>query len=113
MWVRPTTTGPVRSRSQVMQMPTGDSTMPSSLSFWYVERLSPSNMSAASAWALAKAPCTRRFVSGERTTRKFQGCMKPTEGAWCAAVRMRLKTSSGTGVGRNWPRTSRREKMAW
>lgn len=35
---------------------------------------------------------------------KSQSCMKPTDGAWWAARRIRASTSSGSGLGRNWPR---------
>ena len=109
MWVRPTTTGPVRSRSPVMQMPTGDSTMPSSLSFWWWNVCRPRTYpapgvgpaegnTARGAWCLANAP------------RGSSRDMKPTEGA-VVAVRMRLSTRRHRR-GKNCA-TSRREKMAW
>ncbi|ESY85121.1 hypothetical protein X739_19490 [Mesorhizobium sp. LNHC220B00] len=45
-------------------------------------------------------------------TMKFQGCMKPTDGAWWAASSSRASTSSSIASDVKWLRTSRRVNMA-
>lgn len=112
LWVRPRTTAPPRVRSQVTQMLSGALRMPSSFSDRYFACLSPENISAASSLARWKACQTFSRVSSWRTSTKFQGCMKPTDGAWCAAPSRRAISSSDNGSGRNSSRTSRRVSMA-
>ena len=98
---RPSTPAAGTRRSQHTTMPSGASRMPSNCRSKSRRADSGAKRSACASRSRSAMDAARSRVAESRTTTKRQGCEWPTEGAACAASRMRRRTSAGTGSGRN------------
>ena len=101
----PTTAGPVRSRSQVMQMPMGDSTMPFEQALVGGAPVALEQYRAASACALARQRARGAWCRSDAPPEEVQGCMKPPMGMVRGGEDAAQTSSHGRGQ-KLCPRTS-------
>src|SRR6476661_9262830 len=108
----PMTNGPNLVGSYVMQMFTAQSMIPCNRSDRYFDLFGSSTRAEERIRSLSNESLTCFLVSVFLTRMKFHGWENPTDGAWCAAFKIRVSTCSSIGSGVKCDLTSRLENTA-